>query len=151
MCLGRLGERWDLEADFRHPCTCRFCLKMASKAEKKRKVGGRGGPRAARPGRPPQSTVAPGVEKETSQMPTIPEPEYEPMKEESGEYLLGQRLPRNGRRGDLERLYECYFFFLFPETGSLWIALGGLKLARYTRRTWNSTGVCLPLPHKPWD
>lgn len=78
---------------------------MASKAEKKRKVGGRGGARVGRAGRAPQSTVAPGAA-EASQLSAIQEPEPESIKEEFGEYLLEQRVLRNGRWGELERRFE---------------------------------------------
>nr|XP_034361929.1 LOW QUALITY PROTEIN: dynein heavy chain 2, axonemal [Arvicanthis niloticus] len=55
---------------------------MASKAEKKRKVGGRGGARAGRAVRAPQSTVASGAA-EASQLSALQEPEPESIKEES--------------------------------------------------------------------
>lgn len=55
---------------------------MASKAEKKRKVGGRGGARAGRAGRAPQAAAAPGAT-EASRFSIVQEPEPESIKEES--------------------------------------------------------------------
>ncbi|XP_021031708.1 dynein heavy chain 2, axonemal [Mus caroli] len=55
---------------------------MASKAEKKRKVGGRGGARVGRVVRAPQSTAAPGAT-EASLLPDGHEPEPESGKEDS--------------------------------------------------------------------
>lgn len=80
---------------------------MASKAEKKRKVGGRGGARAGRVVRAPQSTAAPGAT-ESSLLPDGQEPEPE---EDSGEYLLGRRGLRNGPWAEVERLLRGFFFF----------------------------------------
>lgn len=117
-----------------------FAFKMASKAEKKRKVGGRGGARAGRVGRAPQSTGAPGATE--AQLSVVQEPEPESIKEEFGESLLERRVLRNGGWGELERLLR---------QGLLCVALGSLKLPRNTKQAWNSTGICLPLPHKPWD
>lgn len=64
-----------------------FAFKMSSKTEKKRKVGGRGGARAGRAGRAAHSAVAAGAS-EAALLSTVPEPEPESTKEESGEYLL---------------------------------------------------------------
>ncbi|CAO2643767.1 Dynein axonemal heavy chain 2 [Lemmus lemmus] len=61
---------------------------MSSKTEKKRKVGGRGGARAGRAGRAAPSVVAAAGAAEASRLSTVPEPEPESTKEESGEYLL---------------------------------------------------------------
>ncbi|XP_031208338.1 dynein heavy chain 2, axonemal isoform X2 [Mastomys coucha] len=65
---------------------------MASKAEKKRKVGGRGGARAGRVGRAPQSTGAPGATE--AQLSVVQEPEPESIKEEFEQELEEPEVPK---------------------------------------------------------
>lgn len=88
---------------------------MSSKTEKKRKVGGRGGPRAGRGVRAAQSAVA-AEAADASLLSPDQEPDSEATKVESGEYLLEEKVLRNGGPGRLERLLQwVVFVFAFGD------------------------------------
>lgn len=105
-----------------------FAFKMSTKTEKKRKVGGRGGARAGRAGRAAASAVAPGAA-EASLLSADQEPEPESTKDESGEYLLEQKVLRNGGQARWEKLLKWSVLFCFFEARCLCVAVGGLRLA----------------------